>query len=112
MPVSSKTGEGINKLLKESIKTYNELFKKVETSDFNSFLQNIIKEYAPSSKKGLLKIYYGTQIKSIPTKFIIFINNKRLLPNNYKNYIINKIREKFGYSGIPIEIIFKDKKSK
>ena len=112
LPVSSKTGEGINKLLKESIKTYNELFKKVETSDFNNFLQNIIKEYSPSSKKGLLKIYYGTQINSTPTKFIIFINNKRLLPNNYKNYIINKIREKFGYSGIPIEIIFKDKKSK
>lgn len=112
LPVSAKTGEGINKLLKESLKMYNESFKKVETSNFNDFLQDIVNEYSPSSKKGLLKIYYGTQIDSTPTKFIIFINNKKLLPNNYKNYIINKIREKFGYSGIPIEILFKDKKSK
>lgn len=112
LPVSSITGEGIKKVLKQSIKIYNELFKKVETSDFNTFLQNIVRQYSPSSKKGVLKIYYGTQINSVPTRFIIFINNKNLLLSNYKNYIINKIRENYGYSGIPIEIIFKDKKNK
>ncbi len=109
LPVSSKTGEGINRLLKELIKIYNEVFKKVETSDFNTFLHNIVRQYSPSSKKGILKIFYGTQIKSVPTRFIIFVNNKNKLSNNYKNYIINKIRDNYGYSGIPIEIIFKDK---
>ncbi len=109
--VSSKTGEGIKRLLKESIKVYEELFHQIGTNEFNIFLQNILNNYAPSSKKGVLKIYYGTQINSNPTKFIIFINKKKLLSNNYKNYIINKIREKYGYSGIPIEIVFKDKKN-
>lgn len=109
--VSSKTGEGIKRLLKESIKVYNELFQKIETNELNIFLQDILYKYAPSSKKGILKIYYGTQINSNPIKFLIFINNKKLLTNNYKNYIINKLREKFGYKGIPIDIVFKDKKS-
>lgn len=112
LPVSSKTGDGINKLLKETVKIYNESLKKIETSNFNEFLHNIVRQYSPSSKKGVLKIFYGTQINSVPTRFIVFINNKNLLSNNYKNYIINKIRENYGYSGIPIEIIFKDKKKR
>lgn len=109
VPVSSLTGEGIKKLLTATISIFTELQKTVDTSDINRLLQNILTKHAPSGKKGLLKIYYGTQVSRNPVNFIIFINKLTSLSNNYKEYIINQIREKFGYSGIPVEIIFKDK---
>jgi GTP-binding protein len=112
IPVSAVTGEGIDKLLKTSIGIYNELTKRIETHRINDFIQEVIKQYSPSSKKGVLKIYYGTQTSIKPVEFVFFINNKDLLHNNYKQYIINKVREKFGYKGIPIRVLFKDKKEK
>lgn len=109
---SAKTGEGIKKLLNLAFVIKNELLKKISTSELNDFINEIIKKYAPSTKGKLLKIYYGTQISTSPVHFMFFINNKHLLSNNYKQYLINKLREYFGYTGVPIKVIFKDKKSK
>ena len=108
---SAKTGEGIKSLIKTSLKVYDELHKRIDTSMLNRFVEDIVKEYPPSSKKGILKIYYCTQIETAPVKFMIFVNKLSLINSNYQKYIINKLRESFGYSGIPIEILFKDKKN-
>ena len=110
LPISALTGEGINKLLKMSLKVYDELYKKITTSQLNNFIKKIVKKFSPSSKKGVLKIYYGTQTNVAPVKFVFFINKKSLLSNNYSQYIINRIREDFGYSGIPIKVSFRDKR--
>jgi len=109
IPISAKTGEGIDTLLKITIDIYNESNKKIETPMLNNFIQEIIKKYTPSSKKGLLKIFYATQISTNPIEFIFFVNNKKLLKDNYIQYIINKLRENFGFKGIPIKINFKNK---
>ena len=75
----------------------------------NNFIQEIIKKYTPSSKKGVFKIFYATQTSTNPIEFIFFVNNKKLLKDNYIQYIINKIRENFGFKGVPIKINFKNK---
>jgi len=108
--ISAKTGFGINKIFELSLKIKEELNKRIETADLNKFIQETLKKYSPSSKKGILKVYYGTQTKKAPIEFIFFINKKSLLSNNYKQYITNRLREKFGFSGIPISVLFKDKK--
>ncbi len=112
IPVSAVTGEGIEKLLKTSVRIYRELFRRIETHEINDFIQEVLKEYSPSSRKGILKIYYGTQTSIKPVEFVFFINKKDLLSNNYRQYIINKLRDKFGYAGIPIRVLFKDKSEK
>lgn len=109
MPVSAVTGYGLKAVLNMAIDLYNESFKRIETSIFNDFVQNILKSYSPSSKKGVLKVYYATQTAVNPPEFVFFVNKKDLIPENYSNYIINKIREHFGFKGIPIKLIFKEK---
>lgn len=112
IPISAKTGMGVKRILKTALKIKEELHKRIETADLNDFIQKVVKQYAPSSKRGVLRIYYGAQTRTAPVEFVFFINKKSLLSNNYQQYIINRIRDHFGYTGIPIRVIFKDKKQK
>lgn len=107
--VSAKTGFGIINVLKKVISVYSEMNKRINTSDLNKFIEKCIKKYSPSSKDGHIKIYYGTQTSNNPVEFVFFINKKKLLTENYKQYIINKFRETFGFEGVPIKINFRDK---
>jgi GTP-binding protein len=56
-----------------------------------------------------LKIKYGTQVKSNPPVFKFFMNKPEELPANYRRYIENTIRDKYGFKGVPITMRF-DKK--
>ncbi|OHD05394.1 MAG: ribosome biogenesis GTPase Der [Spirochaetes bacterium GWD1_27_9] len=112
IPISAKTGKGVENLLKTSIKIFNQYKRRIGTSELNDFIAEVVKKYTPASKQGVLKIYYGTQIKAMPVEFVFFINKKKLLTENYKQYIINRFREKFNYTGIPIQIHFRDKDKK
>lgn len=109
---SSVKGTGIKLLLKNAIKIYDNSKIKITTSKLNDFIHKVVREYSPSSKKGVLKVYYGVQSSVNPAEFIFFINKKRLIANNYKQYIINKLRKEFSYEGIPIKIIFREKNKK
>ncbi len=110
IPVSALNGIGIKKILKTSIKIFEELHKKIETHQLNEFIQKVIKNYSPGVKGGYLKIYYGIQKSIAPVEFIFFINKKKLLTDNYEQYLINRMREYFGFSGIPIKVYFRDRK--
>ncbi len=105
--ISAKTGANINKLLDKTINIYNEASRRISTSELNSLLEKAQHKYIPSTKRGRLKIYYGTQITSSPPKFLLFINRKDLFTKNYKDYLINQIRQEFSFSGVPILIYTK-----
>lgn len=110
LPVSALTGKGIEKVLDLAVSIYDQLHIKITTAQLNKFVQDVVKRYAPSSKKGMLKIYYGVQTGCAPVEFIFFLNKKNLITDNYKQYIINRLRQTFHFNGVPIKIIFKTKK--
>jgi GTPase len=110
IPVSAISGKGIDNLLKTSITIHRNLHKRIGTSQLNGFIEEITKKYTPTSKKGFIKIYYATQTNTTPVEFVFFINKKRLLTENYQQYIVNRFREKFGFVGVPLKIYFRDKK--
>lgn len=66
----------------------------------------------PSDKGRRLKIYYMTQVSVKPPTFVIFVNSKKLMHFSYTRYLENKIREAFGFSGTPIEILCQRKEGK
>jgi GTP-binding protein len=56
-----------------------------------------------------IKINYITQLKSSPPVFAFFVNDPDGIADNYKKFLEKKIREKFGYKGVPIQLVFKSK---
>lgn len=108
--ISAKTGQRVDKLLQIIKKTYNSYTKRISTGILNDIISEAVLLSQPPTDKGRrLKIYYGTQIGVKPPKFIIFINDKKLLHFSYKRYLENQIRLNFGYEGTPMKIEFREK---
>ncbi len=107
---SALTGQRIRKILDAVNLIMAERSKKIPTSELNSYILKIIKERALPMKRGKqLKIQYVTQVKHKPPVFKFFMNNPEELPANYRRFIEAKIREKYGFTGVPITMIFRQK---
>lgn len=107
MSISAKTGLRVKKLLKEVIEIYKQYSMRIDTNELNEVLIRAQQRYAPPSRKGRLKIYYGTQVAASPPKFLLFINRRELMTKNYKDYLTNQLRAAFGFEGVPIFIFTK-----
>ena len=64
---------------------------------------------APSIRGKRLHIYYAVQTDVKPLKFSLFVNNPKLIVPNYRDYLINSLRQKFGLEGAPIVLIFRNR---
>ncbi len=94
----------VNEILDSAIWIKAERNKRVKTSIFNDFLQQITYKHAPSwnKKSHNPKIYYWTQADINPPKFVITVNNPAHFHFSYKRYIENRIRDTFGFFWTPM----------
>ena len=83
------------------------------TGEMNRFAEEMRERHKPSGHKGrLAKIYYMTQAGIKPTTFVLFVNQKQLFHFSYVRFIENRIREKYGFEGVPIHIELRQGKPK
>ncbi|NIO20536.1 MAG: ribosome biogenesis GTPase Der, partial [Candidatus Aenigmarchaeota archaeon] len=88
-----------------------ECLRRIETSILNRHLSQWIRNFNPPLyRKRPVKIYYITQSSIKPPTFILFTNNPEGIHFSYRRYLINRIREDFGFEGTPIQLNFKPKK--
>ena len=64
----------------------------------------------PSHAGRQLKMYYGTQVRSDPPTFMIYVNEPKLMHFTYLRYLENQIREEYGFLGTPIRIVTKGRR--
>jgi len=108
--ISALTKQRIHKVLDDAKSVYDERKKLIKTSELNQYILDEIKRKPHQSVKGKeVKFNYITQLKSAPPVFAFFVNDPKLVSENYKKYLDKKMREYFGYSGVPIELVFKKK---
>lgn len=80
--------------------------RRVATSVLNEVIQEAVRLTPPPSDKGRrLKILYATQAGVKPPKFILFVNNPKLLHFSYKRYLENQLRQAFGFEGNPVWLL-------
>jgi GTP-binding protein len=83
---------------------------RIATSELNDFFKPILSKTTPPAVRGKeIRIKYITQVKTNPPVFVFYSNHANLIAENYKRYIENRLREKFGFSGVPITLSFRDK---
>ena len=110
--ISALTRQRIYKILDTAISVDSERRRTISTAELNRFLQNAIEEHHPPAYgTKWIKIKYMTQIKSKPPLFAFFVNEPRGIKKNYRYYLENKLRQQFGFFGVPIRMTFR-KKSK
>ncbi|MBN2790484.1 MAG: ribosome biogenesis GTPase Der [Candidatus Delongbacteria bacterium] len=95
------------KLLDLSYEIKERKFTRVSTSKLNDYISKIIKKTTPpTSGNIIIKIKYVTQPAVNPPVFSFFLNEPEHLKENYKKFLERKIREEYGYEGVPIVMKF------
>jgi GTP-binding protein len=106
--ISAKTGQRVDQVLPLALRVQEERLARISTSDLNRILQDAQRRHAPPSHAGRqLKIYYGTQVRSDPPTFLIYVNDPSLAHFTYQRFLENRIRAVYGYLGTPVRIVLK-----
>lgn len=98
------------KALDLATQVYEERKKKIATAELNNFFLPLIKKSTPPAVKGReIKISYVTQVKANPPVFVFFSNHPHLVMESYQRFLENKLREQYGFTGVPVLISFRKK---
>ncbi|MFZ4619200.1 MAG: ribosome biogenesis GTPase Der [Bacteroidota bacterium] len=109
--VSAKTKQRLPKLIELAKTVHTNRAMRIPTSSLNDILLAEIKRYPPSNKTGRdIKLNYVTQVKTSPPVFAFFANEPELVSESYKGFLRNKIRDHFGFVGVPLTLVFKKKR--
>lgn len=112
VPLSALTGKNKEKLLDAVLAIYDIWNQRVSTSKLNRWLEGILAHHPPPLVSGRrIRIKYLTQIKTRPPTFVIFCSKALELPDSYVKYMINGIREAFGFEGVPIRLMVRSGKN-
>ncbi len=107
---SAVTKQRVYKTVETAMKVYENRARRVKTSKLNEIMLPIIEATPPPSIKGkYIKIKYCTQLPTKTPQFAFFANLPQYIKEPYKRFIENKLRQNFDFTGVPIEVYFRQK---
>jgi len=107
---STITKQRMHKALEKVMEVHENRIRKIPTSVLNDTLQAIIAATPPPSIKGkYIKIKYIQQLPTHAPAFAFFCNLPQYIPDSYKRFLENRLREKFNFEGVPVRIFFRRK---
>ena len=108
--VSALTGEGLDRLMQAILDAYAVWNKRISTSVLNRWFEHAVSAHPPPVVLGrTLKLNYITQAKARPPTFLLFCRHANALPDAYKRYLVNSLRENFDFPGTPIRLMLREK---
>lgn len=106
--LSGATGRGLERLMPAVLKCYRNWSAKVKTRDLNDWLALAIQRHPPPAVDGKrIKPKYMAQTKGRPPTFVLFASRAYAMPDTYRRYLINSLRESFDMPGVPIRLTVK-----
>jgi len=108
--VSCKNNLRVFKILEMACRIFDERGKRVQSPQLNRFIEDLHRELAPPAVSGKrVRIMYGSQVGQHPPRFVFFSNYPQLIKESYQRFLENRIRDIFGFEGVPLAIRFKKK---
>ena len=108
--ISALTNQRILKDVETAVEVYENSKKRIKTSKLNEIMLPIIENTPPPALKGkYIKIKYCTQLPTVTPQFAFFCNLPQYVKEPYKRFIENQLRKNFDFTGVPIEVYFRQK---
>jgi GTP-binding protein len=108
--VSALNKQRILKAVEVAMDVYEGRKKKIKTSKLNEIMLPIFEKTPPPALKGkYVKIKYCVQLPTPSPQFVFFCNLPQYVKEAYKRFTENQLRKQFGFTGVPIEIYFRQK---
>ncbi len=112
VPVSGITGSGIDKLMQAVLHTHEIWNKRIGTPVLNRWLAAVQERHPPPLVDGRrLRLRYMTQANNRPPTFALFASKPGDLPEAYRRYLVNLLREDFDLPGVPVRMMLRKGKN-
>jgi len=105
--ISAKLRQGINRILPQAWEVWQERQKRIPQSEVEELVKQAVSSHPPprtGSRRLLIARAY--QDESQPATFVLKVNNPKLVHFSYQRYLENKLRQGFGFRGVPLKLIF------
>jgi GTP-binding protein len=108
--LSATSGEGLDRLMAAVMDAHAVWNRRVPTAALNRFLSQALEAHPPPAIAGRrIRLDYMTQPKSRPPTFVLFSSRASSLPETYRRYLVNGLREAFALPGTPIRLVLRAK---
>ncbi len=104
---TASEGKNIQSVLDLSMEIFKQASTEVSTGKLNSAIMEVSKARVGKTKKGIPKIFYGTQVAVRPISLLLFVNNPEWFDDNFKRFAINKFRELLDLEEVPIRLMMR-----
>jgi len=105
---SATTGKNIEQILKIDTAIYKQVMRKIPTPKLNRAFEEFARRLTPPMAGGKqIKIFYVSQLRSVPPTFILFSNYPDKIPEHYKRYLENALRKEYSFRGAPIRLLLR-----
>src|SRR3972149_3399931 len=109
--ISAKTGQRVDQVLPMALRVQEERLARLTTSTINSIIHKAQDAHPHPTHAGRgLKMFYGTQVRSDPPTFMIYVNEPSLMHFSYLRYLEIQIRAEYSFLGTPIRIVTKGRR--
>jgi GTP-binding protein len=113
VPLSSRTGEGVQELERTILSAWAAYQKRVGTGALNRFFADVLERQPPPTHGGKApRIYYVTQAESAPPVFVVMCNTPEAVKDSYRRFVTNQIRKTFEFHSVPVIVHFRGKPKK
>jgi GTPase len=109
LPTGSVTGKGFPLLFKKIEEAYGNFRKRIPTSTLNRKVAAFLYTIPIPTKKTRNRAFYITQVGIMPPSFAVFVKDRGGIPDSYTRYLQNKIRDRFGFKGSPVRIVYRER---
>ena len=108
--VSALSGQRVTNIFELVERVYAQYTKRIETGELNRKIREIIENNPPPGRQSRPHVFnYITQVAIKPPTFILFVRNPGTIHFSYERYLVNRIRETFGFEEVPIRLFFRNK---
>ena len=112
VPISALSGSGLDKLMQAVVDVHATWNKRLPTAALNRWLGAMTERHPPPATSGRrIKLKYLSQSKTRPPTFYLSCSRPEALPDAYRRYIVNGLREDFGLAGVPIRLMVRAEKN-
>jgi len=105
--ISAKLGSGVDTILPQVLRIWRERRKQLGQSEIDGWVQEAVSSHPPPrTGSRQLRISRVHQHESQPATFVFQVNDPRLAHFSYQRYLENQFRQRFGFRGVPLKLIF------
>lgn len=111
VPISAATGRGVGNLVSTISRVHEAYRKRISTGELNRFFEQVLAIRPPPTQGNRTpRLYYVTQAQTSPPLFVVMTNEPEHIHFSYQRFVVNRLREAFGFEGVPLKVVYKKRR--